>query len=62
MKNLKRLILMFAGIAVGLLPAYSQFTEEEIEAMLRREVEVENPVYMKCIAYQRQSGRVHDCD
>ena len=49
MKNLKKLILAFAGIVVGLLPVYSQSDEEEIEKLLRREVEVENPVYMPVI-------------
>ena len=46
MKKIKKLILAFAVMAAGLQPVFSQWTEEEIEAMLTREVEVENPVYM----------------
>ena len=42
---MKILILAFAGIVTGLLPAYAQ-TEEEIEKLLTRMVEVEDPVYM----------------
>jgi hypothetical protein len=49
MKNFKKLILAFAGIAVGLFPAYSQDEEDEIEKLLRTEVEVENPVYMPVV-------------
>ena len=45
MKNFRRLMLAFAGIAAGLFPAYSQ-DDEEILKLLTREVEVENPVYM----------------
>ncbi|MDR1155911.1 MAG: hypothetical protein LBL04_14485 [Bacteroidales bacterium] len=49
MKNLKRLILAFAGIAAGLFPAYSQDDEDEITKLLTREVEVEDPVYMPVV-------------
>jgi len=49
MKNLKKLILAFAGMAASLLPAYSQITEEEIEAMMTREVDVVDPLYMPTI-------------
>jgi len=49
MKNIKKLIFAFAGLAAGLLPVYAQTEEEEIEALLRRVVEVENPVYMPVV-------------
>ena len=46
MKNLKKLILAFAVMVAGTLPAYSQWTEEEIDKMLTYELDVENPVHM----------------
>ncbi|MDR1172879.1 MAG: hypothetical protein LBL24_10525, partial [Bacteroidales bacterium] len=49
MKNLKKLVLAFAGIAAGLFPAYSQDDEDEITRLLRHEVEVEDPVYMPVV-------------
>ena len=64
MKNVKKLLLAFAGMMVGLLPAYSQWTEEELEKMMSREVEVENPVYMPVlcvgIGYFGFYGNVND--
>ena len=64
MKNIKRLILAFAGLAAGIFPAYSQSDEEEIEKLLRREVEVENPVYMPVlgigVGYFGFYGNVND--
>ena len=45
MKNLKKLIFVFAGLAAGLLPVYSQDIEDVMKA-LNVEREVENPVYM----------------
>ena len=63
MKNFKKLILAFAGIAMGFLSAYSQ-TEKEIEDLLTRYVEVENPVYMPVIGvgtgYFNFYGNVND--
>jgi len=46
MKNYIKLILAFAGILVGIFPAYSQEDEEFIKKYLTEEVEIENPVYM----------------
>ena len=65
MKNMKKLILALAGIMMlGLFPAYSQITEEELERMMRREVEVENPVYMPVLGvglgYFGYYGNVND--
>jgi len=64
MKHLKKLILAFAGLTAGLFPAYSQTVEDEINALLRREVEVENPVYMPVlgvgIGYFNFFGNVND--
>ena len=63
MRKNKKIILVFAAIVVGLLPAYSQ-TEEEIEAMLTREVEIENPVRMPVLGvgtgYFSFFGNVND--
>ena len=63
MKNMKKLIFVFAGIAMGLLSAYAQ-TEEEIKELLIREVEVENPVYMPVVGvgtgYFNFYGNVND--
>jgi hypothetical protein len=41
----KKLIFVFLGLAVGIISAYAQ-DDEDIEKLLTREVEVENPVYM----------------
>ena len=64
MKNIIKLILAFAVMVAGLLPAYSQRTEEEYEAMMRREVEVEIPVYMPVlgvgVGYFSFYGNVND--
>ena len=49
MDTYKKLIFAFAGIVLGLLPAYSQDDEDEITKLLTREVEVENPVYMPVV-------------
>lgn len=63
MDNMKKLIFVFAGIVMGLLPVYGQ-TEEEIEKLLTREVEVENPVRMPVIGvgagYFNFYGNVND--
>ena len=64
MKNVKKLILVFTGIAMGLPPVYSQ-TEEEIEKeLLTRMVEVEDPVYMPVLGigagYFNFYGNVND--
>ena len=64
MKNIKKLIFVFLGLAAGLFPMYSQTDEEEIEKLLRREVEVENPVYMPVlgvgVGYFGFYGNVND--
>ena len=64
MKIFKKLILAFAGITMGLLPAYSQWTEEEIEAQMRRTVQVEEPQYMPVLGvglgYFNFYGNVND--
>ena len=46
MKNLKKLIFVFAGIAAWLFPVYSQDDEDDILKLLNVVKEVENPVYM----------------
>jgi len=64
MRNFKKLVFVFAVMVAGMLPVYSQWTEEEIEAMLNREVEVENPVYMPVLGigtgYFNFYGNVND--
>jgi len=63
MGNYKNLILVFAVIVTGIFPAYSQ-TEEDIEAMLTKMVEVENPVRMPVLGvgagYFSFFGNVND--
>jgi len=60
----KKLILVLAVIVTGMFPAYSQFSEEDIEAMLTREVEIENPVRMPVLGvgagYFSYFGNVND--
>ena len=64
MRNNKKLILVFAVIVTGMFPVYSQWTEEDIEAMLIKMVEVENPVRMPVLGigtgYFNYYGNVND--
>jgi len=64
MGNNKKLILLIAVIVTRMFPAYSQFTEEEIEEMLTRMVEIENPVRMPVLGvgtgYFSFFGNVND--
>jgi len=63
MRNFNRIILVFVVIAAKIFPAYSQ-SEEEIEALLTRMVEVENPVHMPVLGvgtgYFSFFGNVND--
>ena len=64
MKNIKTLILAFAVMLTGALPAYSQWSEEEIDAMTRITVAVDEPVYAPVlgvgIGYFNFYGNVND--
>jgi len=61
MKNFKKLILVFVGMAAALLPAYSQ---ELDESLFIREIEIENPTYMPVLGigtgYFNFYGNVND--
>jgi Ca2+-binding EF-hand superfamily protein len=63
MKKYAKLMLAFAGILAGLLPAYSQ-DDEDILKLLTYEEEVENPVYMPVlgagVGYFLFFGNVND--
>ena len=64
MNRLLKIIIIFASIAFSLLPAYSQFSEAEIEALMIQHIEVENPVFMPVvgvgIGYLNYYGNVND--
>ena len=63
MKDLKKLIIAFAGLMMGLFPVYSQ-DEKDILDILNVEKENENPVYMPVIGagigYFNFYGNVND--
>ena len=64
MNTLKKNILVFAIITVGLIPAYSQITPEDLERFFEGVLEVENPVFMPVIGvgigYLNYYGNVND--
>ena len=64
MIKIKKLILVFAGIAVGMFPAYSQYSQSDIEKSLVKTTVIENPVKMPVvgvgIGYFNYYGNVND--